>query len=373
MAYRHAGMRYDVLDAVRGYAILTITFNHVGDLIARLGHPHLRIPTLSQTDFSSAAELFVIVSGFLFGIVYAGRRRPGLDLAFISRCLKRMAQLYLANVALFAAVGAIVWLAPPAIGEATGFTLVFETRASVENLVPRFLVLAYAPFITDVFVLYIYLIALALLLETAPLSDWARVALSLGLYLAFYRLTETGMNRVVYLGFNPLTWQVLFILPAILGRRLHRGEAARAVRWLAPPAPDRLLVIGLALVAVSVAASVGAYYGLYRLDRVWHIYFQKFGLPFGRALHAMLVFATLCLLFAWLRPRWPRVFALLATIGSHSMAAFIAGAVAVYGLGALWTWLDGGRAGYVAALAIALACVTGFAILWHRLRRAVQT
>lgn len=361
-------MRYDFLDAVRGFAILTITFNHVGDMVARLGFPHLRIPTLTQTDFSSAAELFVIVSGFLFGAVYAANKQPGFDRAFARRCLRRVIQLYAANIGLFLALLLIVALAPPAIGDATGFTLVWETKQPVVDLLPRFLTLSYAPFVTDVFVLYIYLIALTFALESLPVPDWVKLAISIGLFVGFYALSQRRMQNVVYLGFNPLTWQILFVVPAIIGRRLRNDDAL--ARLFPPRHATTFLLVGLALIVLSVLISLGDHAELYSLSRVRHAYFQKFGLGVGRLTHAVLVFATLSLLFWWLKPRLPRLVAVFATVGAVSMPAFLAGALAAYSLGTLWYLAGGGFAVYVAALATALATVIAFAFAWHAFRRS---
>ena len=58
------------IDTIRGFAMVTIIINHFSFLSAELGMTGPQIPTTTTFSVSSAAEIFVALSGYMVGMVY---------------------------------------------------------------------------------------------------------------------------------------------------------------------------------------------------------------------------------------------------------------------------------------------------------------
>ena len=68
-----AGSRIEALDFVRGICLLVIAFDHTSSFARKLGYTGREWFTPTMLGYSSAAELFLFVSGALIGIAEPAR------------------------------------------------------------------------------------------------------------------------------------------------------------------------------------------------------------------------------------------------------------------------------------------------------------
>src|SRR3954471_15564328 len=110
-------MRDTKIDVLRGLAIFTITLNHFTWLASDLGLEARAFPTLTQFGFSSSAEIFFLLSGYLVGQVYTGiYRKYGLA-RMVGKCLDRAYKLYVYNLILLGVCVAITAVAAPGVAQ----------------------------------------------------------------------------------------------------------------------------------------------------------------------------------------------------------------------------------------------------------------
>lgn len=160
-------------------------------------------------------------------------------------------------------------------------------------------------------------------------GDWA-LAAPIGLYLAvhLFGLSLWLPDGAYPLGFNPFSWQIVFMLGAWLGRRtLTLGEALPASRWLT--------IGAVAIVALALWSRL-VWYGVFpnapalpNTDLIW----GKNDLGLFRLLHALaLAWLVPCLIpreADWMRStlaRW------MATGGRYSLQIFCLGLFLSWGI-----------------------------------------
>lgn len=236
------------LDFFRGLALLMIFINHMpGNVFTHA--------TLANLGFSDAAEVFVILAGmaatFAYGSVFA---RDGA-LAGTVAVLARMRRLYVTHLVLFLFAASILAFAATRFGdpmylEAMGFDVFVQNTPAA---ILRAVTLTYLPPYIDILPLYIVLIGtMPLVLLLLRLHPLAPLAVSGAVYGAARWL---GLNLPNYPDtlswyFNPLAWQLLFVIGATVAH-LHRigrwrmplpglvtalsaGYLAFALAWAAP-------------------------------------------------------------------------------------------------------------------------------------------
>lgn len=84
------------IDFIRGYAMITICVNHVTWLLEKAGYNESRFPTLTHYGYSSAAEIFIFMSGCMVGMVYLNKPKvnknyavePSIYIYLILVCLR---------------------------------------------------------------------------------------------------------------------------------------------------------------------------------------------------------------------------------------------------------------------------------------------
>ncbi|HEX8594004.1 MAG TPA: OpgC domain-containing protein [Pseudomonas sp.] len=198
------------IDFFRGLALIFIFWDHVPD------NPFAQL-TLRNFGFSDAAEIFVFLAGYAAILAY-GRiaKSNGMVVACI-RILRRTWVLYVVHIFLLTLLMGIVFVANNHV----------ETRDMVQEMGLQYfvgnpqqaladeLLLRFKPNLTDPLPLYILLLlALPLILPLMLRS----VALTVGLSLALYMTVPLyGWNLSAYEGggvwyFNPVAWQLLFVL-----------------------------------------------------------------------------------------------------------------------------------------------------------------
>lgn len=258
------------LDVFRGLALVMIYINHVPGTVYENF-------TSRNFGFSDAAEGFVLMSGIAAGLAYgkffAGR---GPYWAGVGRIWRRVWTLYQVHIlttvlALGIAAAAAHWFG--------GFEMMQKHVIHVLYRKPlQFLIgvpllghqLGYA----NILPLY------AVLLAAAPVMLWAALrAPRLTLAAAFAAWALAGQFRLNLPNFpnpggwffNPLSWQLLFVIGLLTGIALKEGRRLLPVRrWLVSLAAG-MLILALAVLKIE---SVGAVFG----KSLWLL--QESGFPF---------------------------------------------------------------------------------------------
>jgi hypothetical protein len=213
------GGRDVALDLVRGLGILILFINHI----------HLESPLESATRaVLSAAEVLVLVSGVVSGMVFGRRWRTAGARAATTALLQRARKLYVASVVVVGTVGALT-LVP---GLATD-VLRFSPRTPGRDLygfdgpldaVIGILTLHAGPWQFNILGFFIAMLALTPLVLAALARDWwpGVLAASAGLYLLG---RATGIDVLPSQSERPfalLVWQILFVPGIVLG--WHRAQ-----------------------------------------------------------------------------------------------------------------------------------------------------
>ncbi len=349
------------VDFFRGLALWWIFMDHIpGNIFATI--------TIHNFALCDSAEMFVFLAGYGAGIAYGGTMdRQGWVFAGADT-LKRAWTLYIAHIFLFVVFSAQVSYSAAALDRADYLDEIHldvladaPYRAMFEALILRF-----QPAYLDILPMYV---AMLVMFALVGLPLLRRPAVLAGLSLAVYvtaRVTDANFPSWTAGGwyFNPLTWQILFMLGAITsyarpwpkyGRRFLDVAATLivlagiVVQWLLWPHPE---------IMERLPALVGR--ALLEVD--------KTGLHPFRLLN-MLALAWLAARLvprdaAWLRSRWAAPFVLC---GQHSLPVFCSGIFLSF-LGRLaMEW----REGWMVQLAVNIA--GSFALLgvgalsaWYR-------
>jgi hypothetical protein len=200
------------VDFFRGLALWWIYTDHIpGDV---LGDYSLR--NFAMCD---ATEIFVLLAGFGAGLAYGLEMDRQGYLYAAADALRRAWTLYIAHIFLFVVYTAQVAYSAVALDrvfylEETRLDVLAEApyRALLEALLLRF-----QPSLLNILPLYVVL----LLMFAAALPLLRRPALLFAVSLAGYTVVRfTGINLQAWTGegwyFNPLAWQLLFMIGAIL-------------------------------------------------------------------------------------------------------------------------------------------------------------
>jgi hypothetical protein len=339
------------LDLFRGLAMLIIVVAHIPS------NPwNAWIP--ARFGFSSAAEMFVFCSGLAsalaFGAVFT---RRGFALGTM-RVAYRIWQLYWAQFAPFLVIVAISALAsarPGAPDYLARLDLGWFLAHPGEGIA-ALMTLRYIPQYFDMLPMYMLVlaslplaIALARLHKVLPLA--VAFLIWLGVQLTGFNLrARPGSDWVWY--FNPLAWQLLFILGFSYG-----------MGWLRPPPLRRrpLILAALAIVLASIPAAFWGFTNAFPALAAIEPSLGYDGAPTSlhplRLIHFLaLAYLALSIIEPW-RDRLPSVALLrpVERVGQQTLAAFLASLPIAWSLG---IWLDGvGRDG----LTVALANVAGLA------------
>lgn len=207
------------LDLIRGLALVILVINHI----------HLESPLESATRaVLSAAEVLVLVSGVVSGMVFGARWRTRGARATTTALLLRARKLYVASVVVVATVG-VLTLVP---GLATD-VLAFSPRSPERDLygfdgpldaIVGVLTLHAGPWQFNILGFFIAVLALTPLVLAALARGWwlGVLATSVALYLVG---RQTGIDVLPSQSERPfglLVWQILFVPGLMLG--WHRRE-----------------------------------------------------------------------------------------------------------------------------------------------------
>ncbi len=303
------------VDFFRGLALWWIYTDHIPGNV--LGGYSLRNWALCD-----ATEIFVLLAGFGSGLAYGGTMRRSGYLHAAADAIKRAWTLYIAHIFLFVVFSAQVGYSAAVLARAN---YLGESNLDVLGDAPyralfEALTLRYQPSLLNILPLYVVL----LLIFAVALPLLRRPKLLAGLSVALYVIARAfALNLPSWTGggwfFDPLTWQLLFMIGAIL-----------AYHPIRVPGPKRLLDV---LAALVVAFGIAVIYVLGNHPGI----LADAPLPIAEALltidktmldplRLLSIFALLWLVVrlvpidaGWLRSR---LAAPLVLIGQHSLPVF---------------------------------------------------
>jgi hypothetical protein len=212
------------IDFFRGLALLFIFTNHLAYMVDQ---PFLKLFSWRQWGVSGGAELFVFLSGYVFGLVYSRRLATQGFKQCQAKAVIRSLQLYLANLATLLVVWGIVAYAVARSGRALDLHGVEFFMNEPAAAITRACFLDAYPYGFDVLGLYCVLVVfmpgLLWIFLRRPL---AAVGISVGLYSVaqFVIVPEVwghGWGMRIY--FNPLAWQLLFFLAMAIAVAARKG------------------------------------------------------------------------------------------------------------------------------------------------------
>ncbi len=357
----------DILaDTLRGYALIAILWNHLAKTAIDGGFAGARSITLTQFGLSSAAELFVFLSGYVYAIAYGrtwDRRGP---MAAVAKTARRIGDLLTTNALLLvlcSIVVAMLFTRLPKPGPEIAVFLHFA-----ENPWPppwRFLLMVRGDSYVGILHLYgTLLLAAVPLLWALRRNVWLAAALATAPWIAvqFGYLDQELTGQAPY-EFNRAAWLLLFFIGMFAGqKRLLRHSPGTGAMWL----------LGAFLLATTVwklGSPTGARMILGGEANAvfppvpWR---AKNDMGLLRLAHALALIAFLSGIWHRL-PALPRapIDTVLGWFGRQSLTVYAASCVAIYLLAALPTvaW-PGSRNAYLAAYLLAPGLVALMTWAW---------
>ncbi len=341
------------LDIMRGWMQVSIFISHVvGSVVAWGIH--------ATWGLSDSSEQFVFLSGLTLGSVFALKAtRDGFAAARLDMG-RRTWRLYLTHLTVFAMFAALVFAAGMRLvpGEVARLHWSFLAEAPW-FAIPAAAATLYQPDFMGILPVFIW--GMLLLPPFLWLADrhgaWALLPPAAAYLAVQAGLIATPAPFENGIAFDPLAWQLLFLLGAWIGRRaLLGGVAVPRMGWAVALAAA-IVVFGLWVRLVDHGALPGP-------EGIIAVLYQKEILALPRLLHAL----ALAYLVAALVPReagWMRTPAAqaMAEIGRHSLQVFCFGLFLAWGANTalrLWPeqgwWLD------------PLLVAAGVAMLWSLAR-----
>ncbi len=308
------------VDFFRGLALWWIFTDHI---------PDNWINQFSLRNFAvcDSAEVFVFLAGYGAGLAYGRSMDRNGWVYAAADTAKRAWTLYIAHIFLFVVFSAQVAYSATALDRADYLDEIHldvlgeqPYRAMLEALWLHF-----QPAYLDILPLYIVLLLVFALVM--PLLRWPQVlaVLSFTLYAV---ARGVGLNLPSFTGdgwyFNPLTWQLLFMVGAILAYA-PAEQPSLSVRRLLDGLSALMILFGLVLQFGIWSHPALAAHLPPRIDRIVNSV-DKGGLhPFRLVSILALVWAVSRLVPAsarWLSSRWTAPFILC---GQHSLPVFCSG------------------------------------------------
>ena len=309
------------LDVLRGLALITIFINHVPDSVYEDW-------TSRNFGFSDAAEGFVLMSGIATGLAYAGGFRPGRAFEAAMRVWRRARKLYLVHLLITGLALVILGLGHFGFG-----TEELSGRVNYVAIVERPLetILVGLPTLGHQFAYFNILPLYCVLLLVAPAfiligrrSVWAMIGVSVLVWAAagMFRLNLPNFPNEGGWFFNPLAWQLVFVIGVAGGMRAREGRSlVPSNPWLFVAALAFLVFSGIWVVTEAGGLPGGAYVPFFIGG------FDKSFLPLPRLLH-VLALAYVLVNMRWLDRllgSWP--FGPVDTLGRNSLPVFATGSV----------------------------------------------
>jgi hypothetical protein len=312
------GPRRDLrLDVARGLALFFIFIDHIPE-------NKFSAVTMQALGFFDAAEAFIFLSGYTAALVYGRSLKRDGVLVMSARVYRRVWTLYVAHLFLFVVLSAIVSYVIESFGSP-----VYAEESRVGDFLSephialvRALTLEFQPTFLDILPLYIVLLAVfPLILIVLDRNPWAALIPSLALYglVHAFDIRFHGYPEGNPWFFNPLAWQLLFVIGAAAGLSRVKGRSlVEDAKWLVGPA------IALAVVALTIDLSWTAHRFVDRIpallaEQIWPI--NKTDLSPYRLVNFLAVAFVAAWLVRpdapWLASPWMRPVALAGKFSLH--------------------------------------------------------
>jgi len=279
------------LDMFRGIALVMIFINHVpGTLYENF--------TSRNFGFSDAAEAFVFMSGMAAGLAYSNRFRSGSLWAAIAKVWARARQLYFVHIAMTMLCLAIFaasakWFGLPEVLTKNGIPTLFQQPLSALVGIP---LLTHQLGYLNILPLYMMLLLAAPLFMLVGLRrPYMLLGLSILLWLVAgqFRLNLPNYPNAGGWFFNPLSWQVLFVIGLLSGAAMKLGKRFIPYHPTLYVAAAAIVVIALVWVRIPPVGAAGraGLSLLYNAGAPFYITgFDKTFLALPRLLHALALF-----------------------------------------------------------------------------------
>lgn len=311
----------NAVDFWRGFALVSIFINHVpGIYFERFTH--------NRFSLSDSAELFVFLAGWSLRHVVGPVQDPTPSSHLLYRLTGRAITLYAAHIvivmiaiAMLAATSRLLDNPLPLEWHNAG--VVFEDPVSAHIGI---VLLSHQLGYFDILPLYVVLLFLgpliAIIHRTAP--NWL-LPISIAVYLAalVFGLTVPTWPVEGQWFFNPLCWQLVFVLGFTMSRERGPGGWVRAnierIRWGAAV----VLLVGLVFVAIA-----GGWVDPIRVPepKLLFINGKSFVTPI-RLIQFLALVAVMSATFPYIQYAIPRVVAFLSMLGRNALEVFCVGSV----------------------------------------------
>ena len=228
------------LDLIRGYCLVSMVVDHVGNRLSWL----FWVTGKSPFALITGVDGFVLISGVLVGMVSRERvARDGLAETGL-RLLRRAGQLYIVTV-LLSVLYLVLGLNTPLLGHTPQVARPAETAAAVLGMALTW---------DDVLPMYVLLLALSpLAILLLDRGKTRALLLASGLVWACHLVNSGVLNFSLDVVFPPAAWQVVFVIGLVVGyHRLRLEQLARTWRGRLVVAAGCLSAAALLLLAVVV-------------------------------------------------------------------------------------------------------------------------
>ncbi|MHC6645328.1 OpgC domain-containing protein [Alteromonas sp. HB246098] len=339
-------MRDNRIDLIRGFAMVTICVNHITWMLGKVESVGQKIPTLTHYGYSSAAEIFFFMSGYMVGMVYLNK--PDMR----AKLLGRAFHLYRINIALFLLLAALSFVSP---------NMQFLQLTGLDHLsnnfplaLVQYLLFFYCPMFTDLLLTYVILLTVSVpFSKLLKMNAMAFIVVITGLYIFSQYFPTLKLSNVATFdgkwSFNLFSYQFLFMLGVFAGHQKLINQIFEKV--------DKNTVLWSAL---SMASLVG-FYAIKRYDLLGlkgQLWLAKESLGPIRILHFFVVITALMSmlsLFKKVLNIWPLT--VLALIGRQSLTAFCVSVVSCYIALAIWTTNSRSQVLYFTLALLAVAAI----------------
>lgn len=209
------------IDFLRGLALASIFINHVpGNFYEKWTHKNF--------GFSDAAEVFVILAGFASAYAYFARFERGATWEAVGKAVRRAFSLYVAHIvttiigiALFCAA-TLYFMHPGFLDDTIVYMdikpLMEDPVHGIVGLVTLGHQLGYFN-ILPMYMALLLMLPLFMVLARYSLSLLLAVSVTLWFAAGVFRLDIPNYPMPGGWFFNPLSWQLLFVIGFILGQR----------------------------------------------------------------------------------------------------------------------------------------------------------
>lgn len=352
------------LDFIRGAAIITIALNHLSWLTNELGRVGRSFPTLTAFGYSSSAEIFFLLSGYLVGRLYVPRERVVDIRSLIKRTFDRAIKLYILNVVIFVVLAAFSGIVGIKLLTLTGFSYVGDEPF---DAMWKFLTLQGHPALLGILQYYfVFLIGVPLFAMVLVRSATMALLASVLLYAAVQFFPDLNIDGGTFgredgWAFNPMAWQIIFYFGLVGGRfNVFEKSAWRIDYYRRAVTSSVLIFSGLTLVYAVLKMNGGM------TEAYSSVLASKQNLGVFRLMHvAALLFGLLVLLdrfnsvLEWRLSRW------IKAVGSVSLYSFLLTVVLNYVGAHIWVANPGKLSYWLIAVATVLGLIV-FSVNFQR-------